>query len=108
MDRVTRLDRTEEILVVIDAEVGVMTALHEQSGATDRERLFDLLEDQRLRQDVALARVARAAVERAEVAVRVADVRVVEVAVDDKCDARGIDLAAAELVRRTADRDEVA
>ena len=88
VDRVARLDRAEEILVVVDAEVGMVAALHEQAGAAERERLLDLLEDHRLRQQVALAPVAGAAVEGAEVAVGDADVRVVEVAVDDERDAR--------------------
>src|SRR5262249_44672393 len=108
MDRVTRLDRAEQILVVVDPEVGMVTALHQETGAADRQRLFDLLEDDRLGQDVALARVAGAAVERAEVAVRVADVRVVQVAVDYERDARRIDLPVAQLVRGAPDGDEVA
>src|SRR5262249_20136784 len=85
-----------------------MTALHQDTGAADRERLLDLLEDHGLRQQVALADVAGAAVEGAEVAVGDADVRVVEVPVDDEGDAGGIDLAVAELVGNAADRDEVA
>src|SRR5207247_9639107 len=73
VDLVAALDRAEEVLVVVDAEVRVMPSLHEQAGAADRKRLLDLLEDHRLRQEVALAPVARAAVEGAEVAIRVAD-----------------------------------
>ena len=76
-------------------------------GAADRERLLDLLEDDGLRQEVALARVTGAAVEGAEVAVRVADVRVVDVAVDDERHARRIGLAGAKLVGGAADGDEV-
>src|SRR5262249_42900416 len=108
VDLVTRLDRAEEILVVVDVEVGMMSALHQQAGAAERECLLDLLEDDRLRQEVALARVAGTAVEGAELAVRVADVRVVEVPVDDEGDPRRVGLAVADLVRSTADRDEVA
>src|SRR5438132_9560111 len=108
MDLVTRLDRVEEILVVVDREVGVVAALHEEARAAERDRLLDLLEDDRLREEVALARVAGTAVERAEVAVGVADVRVVEVAVDDEGDAGWVGLPVAELVRRAAHGDEVA
>ena len=61
-----------------------MPALHQEPRAADREGLLDLLVDDGLRQQIALARVARPAVERAEVAVRDADVRVVEVPVDDE------------------------
>src|SRR5919198_1069060 len=106
VDRVARLDRAEEVLVVLDPEVGVVAALHQQAGAADRERLLDLLEDDRLGEEVALVAVARAPVEGAEVAVRVADVRVVQVPVDDERDAGRIGAAAAEFVRRAADRDE--
>src|SRR5215210_644166 len=108
VDRVARLDRAEEVFVVRDVEVRVVAALHEQPGAADRERLLDLLEDDRLGQQVALARVARAAVEGAEVAVRVADVRVVEVSVDDERDPRRVALAVADLVGDAADGHEVA
>src|SRR5436309_5025 len=77
VDLVARLDRAEQILVVVDAEIRVVTALHQQSGAAEGDRLFDLLEDDGLRQQVALARVSGTAVKGAEVAVGVADVRIV-------------------------------
>src|SRR3954463_8419313 len=86
----------------------MVAALHEQAGAAERERLLDLLEDDRLRQQVAVARVAGAAVEGAEVAVGDADVRVVDVAVDDEGDALRVGAAPPQLVRGAADRDEVA
>src|SRR5215469_13906642 len=86
----------------------MVAALHEQTRAAESERLLDLLEDDRLRQEVALALVARPAVEGAEVAVRDADVRVVEVAVDDERDAFRIVQPVADLVRSPTDRDEVA
>src|SRR5205807_8843886 len=105
---VPRLDRGEEILVVVDAEIWMMAALHEQAGAAEGERLLDLLEDDRLRQEVALALVAGPAVEGAEVAVRDADVRVVEVAVDDERDLPRIVEPVADLVRSAPDGDEVA
>src|SRR5205814_1220657 len=108
MDLVPRLDRGEEILVVVDAEVGVVAALHEEAGAAERERLLDLLEDDRLRQQVALALVARPAVEGAEVAVGDAEVRVVEVAIDDEGDALRVVQPVADLVRGAPDGDEVA
>ena len=85
-----------------------MAALHQDAGAADRERLLDLLEDDRLRQQVALTRVAGAAVEGAEVAVGDADVRVVDVAVDDEGDLVRVELAVAQLVGDPPDRDEVA
>ena len=108
VDRVAALDRAEQVLVEVDPEVGMVPALHEHAGAADRERLLDLLEDHRLRQQVALARVARAAVEGAEVAVGDADVRVVDVPVDDEGDAIRVGLAVPHLVRDAPDGDEVA
>ena len=108
VDLVARLDRAEEILVVVDPEVGVVAALHEEPGAADRERLLDLLVDDGLGQEVRLALVARAPVEGAEVAVGDADVRVVQVPVDDERDLRRVGQAVADLVRDAADRDEVA
>ncbi len=95
VDPVALLDRAEEVLVVVDPEVGVVAALHQDAGAADRERLLDLLEDDRLREQVALVAVAGAPVEGAEVAVGDADVRVVEVPVDDERDPVGIGLAPA-------------
>ena len=56
VDRVARLDRAEEVLVPVDPEVGMVAALQQHAGAAELERLLDLLEDDRLGQDVALAR----------------------------------------------------
>ena len=108
VDLVTGLDRAEEILVVVDPEVGVMTALHQEPRAADREGLLDLLVDDGLREEVALAHVARSAVERAEVAVGDADVRVVEVPIDDERHPRRIVQTVPHLVGDAADLDEVA
>src|SRR5262245_58283472 len=108
VDLVARLDGAEEILVVVDSEIRMVSALHEETRAAERERLLDLLEDDGLRQQVALARVARPAVERAELAVRVADVGVVEVPVYDDRNAIGVGLPVPALVRRAPNRHEVA
>ena len=86
----------------------MVAALHQQAGAAEREGLLDLLEDDRLRQEVPVSPVTRAPVEGAEVAVGHADVRVVEVPVDDEGDPRRIGAAGAKLVRGPSDRDEVA
>src|SRR5215212_8379747 len=97
VDLVARLDRAEEVLVVVDPEVGMVAALHEERRAADGECLLDLLEDDGLRQEIALGAVARTSVEGAEVAVRVADVRVVDVPVDDERHPAAVDLAIAKL-----------
>ena len=108
VDRVARLDRAEQVLVPVDAQVGVVAALHEDRRPAQRQRLLDLLEDHRPRQHVALAGVARSPVEGAERAVGVADVRVVQVSVDDERDDAGVGPPVSQLVGRPADRDEVA
>ena len=108
VDRIPGLDRSEQVLVPLDAELGVVAALHQQRGAAQRQRLLDLLEDHRARQGVALAGVTRPPVERAEVAVRVADVGVVQVPVDDERDLIGRRLATAKLVGSPPDRDQLA
>ena len=100
VDRVALLERAEEVLVVVDAEVRVVPALHEDARAADRERLLDLLVDDRLREEVALGAVAGPAVEGAEVAVGDADVRVVDVPVDDERDPVRVGAASAQLRRR--------
>src|SRR5438874_532432 len=78
------LDRAEEVFVVVNAEIRMVSALHQYPGAAECEGLLDLLEDDRLRQEIALPAVARPAIEGAEVAVGDADVRVVDVPVDDE------------------------
>src|SRR3989304_1307960 len=45
MDPVALLDRAEEVLVVVDPEIGMVPALHQHARAPDRQRLLDLLED---------------------------------------------------------------
>src|SRR4029453_2799836 len=99
VDPVALLDRPEEILVELDPEIGMMPALHQERRAADRERLLDLLEDDRLRQEVALLAIARPTVGGTEAAAGVADVRVVDVPIDDERDPLRVDLAVSELVR---------
>jgi hypothetical protein len=83
-----------------------VATLHEDARAADCERLLDLLEDDRLREQVALGAVAGAAVEGAEVAVGDADVRVVDVPVDDERDPAGVAVSRTQLVGGLADGDE--
>src|SRR5262245_13584358 len=92
---------TEEILVPLDREVGVMATLQEQLVAADGDGLVDLLEDLLEAEHIAFAR-SDWPVERAEVAARHADVRVVDVAVDDvRHDPLGV-LASADRVGEPA------
>ena len=108
VDRVARLDRAEEVLVVVDAEVRVVAALHQHAGAAELERLLDLLEDRPASAAGSPRARSRGAVEGAEVAGGDADVRVVDVAVDDER-RRGRDrCGGAQLVGGAADGDQVA
>ena len=106
--RIALFDVAEQILVPLDRQLGVVATLHQTAGPTNRDRLFDLRENDALRQHVTLARITGLTVEGAEVAVRHADVRVVDVAVDDVRDLARVRLAITNLVRRRTDRDQVA
>src|SRR4029079_2346714 len=97
-----------QILVPVDAEIGVVAALHQDRRAAERQRLLALLEDDRPRQHVALAGVAGPAIEGAERAVGVADVRVVQVAVDDERDDPRVGAAVPGLVGAPSHSHEVA
>ena len=75
-------DVLQQVQIIIDVELRVMPALHQDLHAADRHQLFDLLADLFRRQHVGI-RVILVAHERAERAVDVADVGVIDVAVDD-------------------------
>ena len=79
---VTLLDAGEQVLVIIDLEVRVKAALHEDSRAAQRESFIDLLEDRLERLDVSFGRTHRP-VEGAKRAVLRANIGVVDVAVND-------------------------
>ncbi len=91
--RVVLPDVLQQVQVVVDAELGVVPALHEDLRAADGLELLDLLADLLGREHVVVL-VALGAHEGAELAVDVADVRVIDVAVDDV----GDDLVAAAVV----------
>ncbi len=80
--RVARLHRSEQVLVPLDRQVGIVPALQQQLAAAERDGLVDLAEDFVEPEHVPFRRSDRT-VERAEVAARDADVRVVDVAIDD-------------------------
>ena len=93
--RVVRPDVVEQVQVVIDAELRMMPALHQNLRAADRLELLDLFADLLGRKHVRVV-LALGAHERAELAVDVADVRVIDVPVDDV----GDDLVAVAVVVR--------
>ena len=76
------MQRSQQIFIPFDAEVRMQSALHQNAGAAERNRLVNLVADFVDRAHVSVRR-ARPAIERAERAHDVADVRVVDVAVDD-------------------------
>ena len=94
MNREPLLDRAEKILVPLDLEVRMQSALHQHAGAAQIERLLNLFEDRFLGKDVAFVMPHRP-IEGAEAAIFRAEVRVVDVAIDDVGDdALGMPLAA--------------
>src|SRR6266404_979682 len=76
----------QEVQVVIDAELRMMSALHQYLDATDRHQLLDLLAHLLGREYVRII-VALLAHERAEGAIHIAYVRVVDIAVNNIRDA---------------------
>ena len=107
--RISRLHRAEQILVPLERQIGIVTALQQQLVAADaRSSRRSCGRSPRSR---ARSRRCRPlAVERAEVAARDADVRVVDVAVDDVGDdalrmlarADGVGQATEQVRRRVA------
>ena len=75
----------EQLKVPLLGQLRVMTALHENLRAAERDGLLDLAVQLAERDHVAVG-VLLGAVERAELAVDVADVRVVDIAIDDVSD----------------------
>ncbi len=101
-----RLEPAEQLLVVVDLQLGVVAALQQDLVAAQLVGLADLLLDRLDREHVALV-VVRRAVERAERAERVADVRVVDVAVDHVGHDAVVVLAPSHQVRQGAEPGQV-
>ena len=102
---VLALHPAEEVLVPLDAQLGVEPALQEDLHAAGVDDLLQLLAEHLAREDVPLG-VPERAVEGAEAAARRADVRVVDVAVDDVRDDAVRVLAAAHGVGGEAEVEE--
>src|ERR1044072_5652998 len=79
------MKRTQQVFVPFDAEVGMQSTLHQNSGTAKRNRLIDLLADFFECANVSIRR-ARPAIGRTARAQHVADVGVVNIAVDDVSD----------------------
>src|SRR5882672_706166 len=100
--RVFLVQRSQQVFIPFDVEVGVQSALHQNSGAAEGNRLIDLLADFFQRANVSV-RGARPAVERAEGTYDIADIRIVDVAVDYVSDNVVLVSPLANLVSRNAD-----
>ena len=79
---ILRVQRSQQIFIPLDAEVGMQSALHEHASTAQRDGFVDLLADFFKRPDVSVRR-AGSSVESTERANYIANVRVVDIAVDD-------------------------
>src|SRR5689334_20735239 len=85
MDLKSLLDSGEETLIIVDLQVRMNTALHENSRPAQRQRFFDFLIDHVIRQNIRLW-ITLNSIERAESAELFAHIRVVNIAIDDVAD----------------------
>src|SRR2546423_8176410 len=81
----TFFDARQETLVVVDLQVRMYAALHEDSGSTQRERLLDFFVNDMVGENVSFG-VALHTVKRAEGAEFFADIRVIDIPIDDVTD----------------------
>src|ERR1700678_1713733 len=100
------LDRTQQILVPLDLQLRMQSALHQNAGAAQVDGLLNLVEDHFLGMDVAF-RMAHWPVERAEAAILGAEIRVIDVAIDDVAHHAVRVQPAANRIGRHPDADEI-
>src|SRR5438046_4783995 len=81
----TLLDTGKKVLVIIDLQVRMHAALHQDARSAERNRFFDLLVNHMVGQDVGLT-ITLHAVERAKCAELFAHIRVIDIAIDDVAD----------------------
>src|SRR3954447_18650331 len=99
-------DGPQQVLIPIDLEIGVETALHQNARASQADSLLDLGKYELTRENVSFF-VAERTIEGAEAAVLSAKIRVVYIAIDNVADdAVRVDLLP-DCVRRHADSDQV-
>src|SRR5437870_11851640 len=80
--RVLRTKRVQKIFVPLDAEIRMQPTLHQNAGASERDRLVNLRANLIYRAHVGVGR-ARPAIECAERADDVTYIRIVNVSIDD-------------------------
>src|ERR1700722_15857963 len=76
------LDGAQQILIPLDFQLRVQSALHQNAGTAEVDGLLNLVENHFLRMDVAF-RMTHGPVERAEAAILGAEIRVVDIAIDN-------------------------
>jgi hypothetical protein len=106
LDREPGLDGREKLLEIIDAQVGVNTALHQYLRAALRNSLFDLPEDLIPAQHIGF-RAVLCPIEGAKFAFIDADVGVIDITVYDKGDEPFGVQAFAHAVRKLAEGQEI-
>src|SRR5262249_33623017 len=79
------LDSGNEALVIVDLQILMNTALHENSRPAQHQRFFDFLINHVIRQNIGLW-IALDSIERAEGAEFFTNIRVVNIAIDDIAD----------------------
>ena len=104
--RKARLDGPQQPFVIIDVQIGIQTALHQDPGAAQGDGLLDFFENRFMRQNVAVFR-PHGAVEGAEGAILGAEIRVIDIAVDLVGNHARIGFLFAHLVRGHADADQI-
>src|SRR4029453_12711292 len=85
VDLKSLLDSGKEALIIVDLQVRMNTALHENSRPAQHQRFFDFFIDHVIRQNIRLW-IALDSIERAERAELFAHIRVVNIAIDDIAD----------------------
>src|SRR5215831_1991849 len=85
VDLKSLLDSGEEALIIVDLQVRMNTALHENSRPAQHQRFLDFLIDHMIRQNIRLW-IALDSIERAERTELFAHIRVVDIAIDDVAD----------------------
>ena len=103
---IARFERTQQVLVIADLQVGMQPPLEEDSGAPEREHFIDLGVNLFEGKDVTVFRAERA-VKGTEGAVFGAEVCVIDVAVDLVSDDPWIVFLQAQLVGGHTDGDQV-
>src|SRR5580704_15887558 len=100
------LDRPQQILIPLDLEFRMQTALHQDSGSAQVDGLLDLLKDHFLRMNVAFG-MTHGPIKSAKAAIFRAEICVINVAVDNIADDPVRMQLAADLISRHPDPNQI-